>query len=124
MLSDVFYECIKHDGVVAIASCSEDGQVHMSNTWNKYLIVTEDEKILIPAFGMRKTEKNVAYNPRIKITLGSHEVQGKMEMGTGFLLTGTAAFQKEGELFERMHEKCSFANRVLVFTVESCKQTV
>ena len=124
MLSNIFYECIRHDGIVAIASCSKDGQAHVINTWNKYLIVTEDEKILIPAFGMRKTENNAAFHPQIEITIGSHEVQGKMEMGAGCLLTGTASFQKEGELFEAMHEKCSFANRVLVFSPNSCKQTI
>ncbi|MDO5690300.1 MAG: pyridoxamine 5'-phosphate oxidase family protein [Tissierellia bacterium] len=124
MLSEIFYECIKHDGIVAIASCSKDGQAHVINTWNKYLIVTDDEKILIPAFGMRKTETNVAFNPHIEITIGSHEVQGKMGLGAGCLLTGTAIFQREGDLFETMHKKCSFANRVIVFSPDTCKQTI
>ncbi|WP_033169355.1 pyridoxamine 5'-phosphate oxidase family protein [Selenomonas sp. ND2010] len=124
MLSDVFFDCIKHDGIVSVASVSAEGKPHIANTWNKYLIVTTDEKILIPAFGFRKTEANVKQNPYVEVTLGSHEVQGKMGMGTGCLLTGTAAFYSDGELFEAMHDKCSFCNRVLVFSPASCKQTI
>lgn len=124
MLSEKFYECLKYDGIVTIGTCSPDNQVHIVNTWNKYIIVTEDEKVLMPAYGMRKTEKNAKENPRVEVTLGSHEVMGYKTMGTGMLLVGTVEFLKEGELFDVMKEKCSFANRVLVFTPESCKQTI
>lgn len=122
MLPEKFFECLKFEGIVAIGSCSEDNQVHVVNTWNSFVIVTEDNKLLIPAAGMRKTEKNTAFNNQIEVTLGSHEVMGYKTMGTGFLLKGTAEFLKEGELFDIVHDKFSFANRVLVFTPESCKQ--
>ena len=124
MLSEKFYECLNHEGVVAIATCSSDHKPHMCNTWNSYIIVTEDEKLLIPAAGMIKTERNAAANPSVEITLGSREVMGYRAMGTGFSLTGTVKFLKEGSLFDTMKEKCPFANRVLVFTPESCKQTL
>ncbi|MDY2965282.1 MAG: hypothetical protein SOR58_03675 [Megasphaera massiliensis] len=45
-------------------------------------------------------------------------------MGTGCFLTGKAEFFKEGDLFDAMKDKCSFTNRVLVFTPETCKQTI
>ncbi len=124
MLNEVFYECMKHDGIAAVCSSSSKGEGHIANTWNKYLIVTEDEKILIPCFGFHQTEENVLHHPHVEITIGSSEVKGKIGMGTGFLLKGNAEFNKEGALFERMHAKCSFANRVLVFTQESCIQTI
>lgn len=124
MLTDIFFDCIKHDGIVSVASAGKDGRAHIANTWNKYLIVTDDEKILIPCFGFIKTEKNVDDNPYIEVVIGSHEVQGKMGMGTGCLLTGKAELFKEGQLFDAMKAKCSFANRVLVFTPETCKQTI
>lgn len=47
-----------------------------------------------------------------------------MDMGTGCLLTGKAEFFKEGDLFDAMKAKCAFTNRVLVFTPETCKQTI
>ncbi len=124
MLTEKFYDCLKHEGIVAVASANAEGQAHCVNTWNRYIIVTEDEKLLIPCFGFRKTEKNVVFNPHIEITIGSHEVMGRRSMGTGFLLTGTAEFQKEGPLFDRMRDLCSFTNRVMVFTPDSCKQTL
>ena len=124
MLTDVFFECLKHDGIVSVASVTPEDEAHIANTWNKYLIVTEDERILIPCYGFRKTERNAAEHPRLALTLGSHEVEGHRGMGTGFLLTGTAEFRKDGALFEQMHAKCAFANRVLIFTPDSCRQTL
>ncbi|EHG21167.1 hypothetical protein HMPREF9334_01099 [Selenomonas infelix ATCC 43532] len=124
MLTEVFFACLQHDGIVSVATTSADGEPHIANTWNKYLIVTEDEKILIPCYGFRKTERNAEACPHLAVTLGSHEVEGHRGMGTGFLLTGTAEFRKDGELFDRMKAKCPFANRVLIFTPDSCKQTL
>lgn len=55
MLSEKFFECLDKDGIVAIATANEEGQAHLVNTWNKYIIVTEDEKILIPCAGFHLT---------------------------------------------------------------------
>lgn len=124
VLNEVFYDCIKHDGIVSVCSSSREGKGHVANTWNKYLIITDDEKILIPCFGFQETEKNVSHDPEIEVTIGSHEVRGKVGTGTGFLLKGKAEFHRSGIFYERMHDKCSFANRVLVFTPVSCRQTI
>lgn len=125
VLLDVFFDCIKHDGIVSVASVNAEGQAHIANTWNKYLIVTDDEEILIPCFGFTKTQKNVEnVSPRVEVSIGSHEVQGKMGMGTGCLLVGTAKFIKEGPLFDEMKAQCTWASRVLVFKPQSCVQTI
>jgi len=44
--------------------------------YDVFLVVTEDERILIPAYGMRKTEKNVNVNNRVKLALGTKNVLG------------------------------------------------
>lgn len=123
MLTEKFYDVINHEGVVSIGSCSNN-EVHICNTWNSYLVIVEGNKILIPAAAMIKTEENVTINPKIKLTLGSKEVMGYMNMGTGFLLEGTSKFLKDGEYFDMMLKKYPFLTRVLEFTVESCKQTL
>lgn len=124
IFNKIFLDCVKHDGIVSVATSSPDNKAHIANTWNKYLILTEDEKILIPCFGFRRTEQNTQQNAYMEVTVGSHEVKGKMGMGTGFLLKGTGEFLKEGPLFDAMHDKCSFCNRVLVFTPVNCRQTI
>ena len=124
MFVEKFYDCLKHDGIVAVATASKDAKAHVVNTWNKYVIVTDDEKLLIPCYGFRKTERNIAENPYVEITLGSSDVMGYKGMGAGFLLIGTAEFQSSGPLFEEMHDKCDFANRVMVFTPEKCTQMI
>ncbi|MGN9161899.1 pyridoxamine 5'-phosphate oxidase family protein [Clostridium sulfidigenes] len=123
MFTDKFFEVLNHEGVVSIVTCANN-TVHVANTWNSYLIVIEENKILIPAAAMIKTEENINANPKVKLTLGSKEVMGYKYMGTGFLLEGTAKFLKDGDNFKMMKEKCPFLTRTLEVTVTSCKQTL
>ena len=120
-LSEKFLEVIKHEGVVSIMSWGVEP--HMVNTWNSYLVVTDDERILIPAYGFRKTQKNVDVNSKVKIALGSKEVLGyKDYQGTGFMVEGTARYIESGEEYDMMKSKFSFLTRVLEITVEKAKQ--
>jgi hypothetical protein len=114
-------EVLQHEGVVSIVSWGVE--THVVNTWNSYLVITEDERILIPAYGFRKTEKNVDVNNHVKITLGSKDVLGyKDYQGTGFLINGTAKYISAGDEYDFMKEKFSFLTRVLEITVENAKQ--
>jgi predicted pyridoxine 5'-phosphate oxidase superfamily flavin-nucleotide-binding protein len=123
-LPEKFYEVLQHEGVVAIVSWGEN-EPHVVNTWNSYLVVTGDGHILIPAYGMRKTEKNVNVNNRVKLTLGSKEVMGYRDyQGTGFLIDGTASYIESGAIYDMMKEKFSFLTRVLDITVTDIKQTI
>jgi len=120
-LSEKFLEVLKHEGVVSITSWGVE--THVVNTWNSYLVVTEDERILIPAYGFRKTEKNVDVNSHVILTLGSKEVSGYKDYpGTGFVINGTARYITEGDEYDLMKEKFSFLTRVLEITVDSAKQ--
>ena len=120
-LSKIFLEVMKHEGVVSIMSWGVEP--HLVNTWNSFLVITEDERILIPAYGFRKTQKNVDVNNKVKIALGSKEVLGfKDYQGTGFIIDGTARYIESGEEYDMMKSKFSFLTRVLEITVEQAKQ--
>lgn len=120
-LSGKFFEVLQHEGVVSIMSWGVEP--HMVNTWNSYLVVTDDERILIPAYGFRKTQKNVEINKQVKLSVGSKEVLGFKEyQGTGFIVTGTAAYIESGAEYNMMKEKFSFLTRVLEIKVEQAKQ--
>jgi len=122
MLTENFYEVLKNEGVVSIVSWGID-EPHIVNTWNSYLVVTPDERILIPAYAMRRTEKNVDLNNKVKLALGSKEVLGYNDyQGTGFVVEGTAKYIESGSEFDKMKEKFSFLTRVLEITVTSIKQ--
>jgi len=122
MLTEKFFDVLTKEGVVSIVSWGID-EPHVVNTWNSYLEVTSDERILIPAYAMRRTEKNVNQNNKVKIALGSKEVLGyKDYQGTGFLIEGTAKYLESGSDFDMMKEKFSFLTRVLEVTVTSAKQ--
>ncbi|OOM82528.1 FMN-binding protein [Clostridium puniceum] len=123
MITEKFYDVLKNEGVVSIISWGATEGPHVVNTWNSYLVVTDDERILIPAYAMNKTEKNVNQNNKIKIALGSREVLGyKDYQGTGFVINGTAKYLNSGSEFDMMKEKFSFLTRVLEITVISAKQ--
>ena len=123
MLNEKLLEVISYEGVVAIVTCNNNVS-HVVNTWNSYVNTTEDGRLLIPAAGMIKTQKNIEQNNEVKLTIGCKEVMGYRSMGTGFLIEGTAKFIKSGSEFDMMKEKFSFLNRVLEITVISAKQTL
>ncbi|WP_032123402.1 pyridoxamine 5'-phosphate oxidase family protein [Clostridium amazonitimonense] len=123
MLNEKLLEVISHEGAVAIASCSNN-EVHLVNTWNSYINVTEDGRLLIPAAGMRRTQKNVELNNKVKVTICSKDVMGYKRLGTGFLIQGTAKFLESGLEFDMMKEKFTFLSRVLEITVTSAQQTL
>lgn len=123
MFSEKFLEVLKHPGVVAIATQGEDGP-HLVNTWNSYLQIPADGRLLIPAGYMHQTEANVARDNRVLLTVGSHEVAGKLGPGTGFLIKGTAAFVSTGSDFDAIKAKYPWARAALVVQVESETQTL
>ena len=122
MLTKKFFDVLKNEGVVSIVSWGVD-EPHLVNTWNSYLVVTPDERLLIPAYAMRKTESNVKQNNKVKLALGSKAVLGYKDYpGTGFVIEGTEKYLESGSEFDMMKEKFSFLTRVLEITVASAKQ--
>ena len=116
-------DVLKKDGVVAIATVGEDGP-HMVNTWNSYVRLTDDGRMLIPAGFMHRTEVNIRFNPDVLITCGSSKVQGKIGPGTGFLIKGSAEFRESGADFERMKATFGWMRAVVIVTIESATQTL
>ncbi len=122
MLSEKLYDVLKNEGVVSIVSWGID-EPHVVNTWNSYIVVTSDERLLIPAYAMKRTEKNTLVNSKVKITLGSREVMGYNDyQGTGFIIEGTARYLESGDEYDMMKEKFAFLTRVLEVTPTLAKQ--
>lgn len=123
MLSKKFFEVIKNEGVVSITSWGNDDKPNVRCTWNSYLRITEDERILIPIAGFTSIQGDVAKNNEVILTLGSREVEGfNNYQGTGFLLEGQAHFTDTGAEFEQMKVDYPFINKVLEITVTTAKQ--
>ena len=88
---------------------SLNAEPHMVNTWNSFMVITDDERILIAAYGFRKTEKNVHINSQIKLSIGSKNVLGyKAYLGTGFIVTRVARYINSGAEYDMMKEKFDF----------------
>ncbi|QEM67419.1 pyridoxamine 5'-phosphate oxidase family protein [Geobacter sp. FeAm09] len=123
MIPEKLAEVMKQDGVVAIATLGPDGP-HMVNTWNSYLMVSPEGRLLIPAGYMQRTEANVAYNNQVLITLGSSRVAGKQGPGTGFLIKGTANFVTSGPDFDVIKARFPWARATLAVTIAAADQTL
>ena len=122
-IPETMLEVLKKDGVVAIATLGQDGP-HMVNTWNSYVRLTDDGRMLIPAGYMNQTETNVAFNPEVLITLGSSKVAGNMGTGTGFLIKGTAAFVTSGPEYDALKATFGWMRAVLAVTMRTATQTL
>ncbi len=122
MIPEALHEVMKQDGVVAIATTGPEGP-HMVNTWNSYLKISEDGKLLIPAGYMHHTEANCAFNPHVLITLGSSKVTGLHGPGAGFLIKGSAQFVTSGPDFDLLKEKFTWLRASMVVAIDSVTQT-
>jgi len=89
MINETFREVLRNEGVVSIVSWGR-GEANVVNTWNSYIVVTDNGRLLIPAAGMTSTEADLEVNDKVKLTLGSKNVQGLFGMGTGFRVDGKA----------------------------------
>lgn len=123
MIPEKMLAVLEHEGVVAIVTKGAQ-EPHVVNTWNSYINITEQGELLIPVGGMNETEKNIKQNNWVQMTLGSREVAGFQYMGTGFLISGTAAMVCEGEKFDGMKQKFPWARAVLVVKPDSITQTL
>ena len=123
MIPEKLMEVLKQDGVVAIATLGQEGP-HMVNTWNGYIRITDDERILIPVGYMHRTEANIAFNNQVLITLGSSKVAGNMGPGTGFLIKGAAYIESTGTDFDIIKSKFAWARAVMAVTANSIEQTL
>ncbi|VBB05888.1 pyridoxamine 5'-phosphate oxidase [Lucifera butyrica] len=123
MLNEKLLAILSHpvDGCVSIVTNGVEGP-HLVNTWNSYIEVTADDKLLIPAAGFVKTEKNLSANNEAILSIANREVEGYKGTGTGFIVKGTTRFIKAGEEFDHMKKKFPWIRAVLEVTVTSAKQ--
>lgn len=125
MLNEKLVEVITSppDGAMSIVTQGVN-EPHVVNTWNSYISISPDDKLLIPVGGMRLTEQNISRDNNVLLSIANREVQGKMYKGAGFLIKGTARFVKEGSEFDTIKEKYPWARAILEVTIISTEQTV
>lgn len=123
MIPEKLRDVLKYEGVVAIVT-EGINDAHVVNTWNSYLKITEDGRLVGPVGGMNTTESNIQKNNKVLVTMGSREVQGFHSKGTGFLITGSAAFVSEGAEFDEIKQSFSWARAIIEITPQSITQTL
>ncbi|MFV8815312.1 pyridoxamine 5'-phosphate oxidase family protein [Aerococcus urinaeequi] len=122
MFTEKFYDVLNYEGAVSITSWGNTDP-HVTCTWNSYLVTKEEDIILIPAAGMTSTEKDLAVNDQLILTLAARQVEGfNNYQGTGFRINGKGEFLTEGPYFDEMKEKYPFIRKVLQVTVLDLKQ--
>lgn len=122
MIPEKLKEILKNTGVAAIATLGEDGP-HLVNTWNNYIKISADGRLLIPAGYMNRTEANVAYNDKVLITLNSRRVTGNHGPGAGFLIRGTASFITSGPDYDLLKAKFDWIRATFAVSIDFAEQT-
>lgn len=122
MIPEKMLEVLKYEGVVSIVSQAKE--MHVVNTWNSYIKVTEEGNLLIPAGRMNTTENNIKENNKVLVTLGSREVEGFHSKGTGFLIEGIGEFLHQGEDYDNMKEIFPWMRATLKIKVDRITQTL
>ncbi|NLY36636.1 MAG: pyridoxamine 5'-phosphate oxidase family protein [Tissierellia bacterium] len=123
MIPEKLLEVLGFEGVVALVTQGEKGP-HVVNTWNSYIKLTEDGRLLTPVGSMKTTEANLKEDNRVLVTLGSREVQGFHSKGTGFLISGIAKFVFEGHDFDGMKVNFPWARAIIEIKPDSITQTL
>ena len=125
MINEKLMEVLTAPPDAALAIVTQGlNEPHVINSWNSYVQVTDEEKLIIPAGRMTETERNIDRNNKVQLTIANREVEGKAYKGTGFLIKGIAEFKKEGVDFEAIKKRFPWARAALIITIESAEQTL
>lgn len=123
MFSDKFLEVLKYEGIVSLVSWGSESEPHITNTWNSFLQIKEDGSLLVPAAGMTHLEDDLSQNPKLIVTLGSKEVEGRNgNQGTGFKFYAKAELKESGSDFKKTKEKFPFIRKVLILYPQEITQ--
>lgn len=104
---------------VAIATTGAEG-AHVVATWSEYIIALgiREGRILVPVGAMHTTEENLKGDNRIELMCATRKVKGSHGPGKGCSIKGTASIVSEGEDFEAVQARFSWARAALVVNVE------
>lgn len=104
---------------VAIATAGPDGP-HLAATWGDYVraLGIQDDRILIPAGRLHRTEANIAADARVELLFASRQVQSSSGSGQGCLVRGTAQFQATGPAADAVKARFPWARGAIVVRVE------
>ncbi len=104
---------------VAIATAGPDGP-HLAATWGDYIraLGVENDRVMIPAGGLRRTEANLKTNSRVELLLATRQVQRPQGTGQGCVLSGRGELQTAGALMDLTKARFPWARGVLVVQVE------
>lgn len=120
-MNSLLKQILEHEGVASIVTHNK-GVPLVTATWNSYIEIEADGRLLIPAGGLSQTEQNVLMDNKMFMLIGSKLVHGRKSMGTGLRLTGNAEFVYTGHLYDKIKIRFPWARAVLVFTIENTEQ--
>lgn len=120
-MNSLLKQILEHEGVASIVTHNK-GVPLVTATWNSYIELEADGRLLIPAGGLAQTEQNVLMDNKMFMLIGSKLVHGRKSMGTGLRLTGKAEFVYTGYLYDKIKSRFPWARAVLVFTIENTEQ--
>jgi len=102
---------------------TSNGEAHIANTWNSYIVMKDEKTLLVPVGGMTITEKNLESNTMMKLSVSSRSVQGFHYPGTGLVIEAHAKVIKEGVDVEEMKTVHPWIRGILQIEMYDIQQT-
>jgi hypothetical protein len=105
---------------ISFSTVGADGP-HVAATWGDYvrkLGFVNNDTILVPLFGFKKTESNLFSDDRIELLCATKLVPSSISLGRGCRIRGKGHVETTGKLFSAAKAAFSWARGVLVVKVE------
>jgi hypothetical protein len=108
---------------VSIVTVGTEG-CHSIGIRNCDITVVNNETLLIPARGMRKTENNIKDGSDIKLIIGNWEMTMAGGAEIGYYLTGNAEFHYTDSYYELIKSRFDWAQAALVVTIQRVEELI
>jgi len=105
---------------ISVSTVGADGP-HVAATWGDYvrkLGFVNNDTILVPLFGFKKTESNLFSDDRIELLCATKLVPSAISLGRGCRIRGKGHVETMGRHFSAAKAAFSWARGVLVVKVE------
>ncbi len=120
---DQIREILDTPAPVSLVTFGDDG-AHLVGVWNDDVFIKEDDTLLIPVMGMRKTEVNIKNGSNVALLIASKEVKSPQGAGMGFRVTGSAAFHYSGWRYEFIKSKFDGARAALGVSITKVERLI
>jgi hypothetical protein len=98
---------------------SGEGGAHLIGVWNDDILISDENTLLVPVAGMKRTERNIKEGSPVGMLIAHRDIGDE---GAGFRIRGDADIHYFGERYDTVKEKFIWARAALVISITSIEK--